>query len=396
MKKNSLFIPPVCQVVLILLVFFIPVRSAAQYTLRIELASIPANHLGDSVFVAGNFNHWQPGKSGYHFSKENERLVVEVKDLPVDYYEFKFIRGNWKSVEVAADGKDVENKSIKLISDTTVQYEIAAWKDDFAPVSKIHTANKNVQVMDTAFYIPELDRSRRIWLYLPEDYSKGKKRYPVMYMHDGQNIFDEATSAYGEWGVDESVDSLINARKPACIIVGIDNGPQRMSEYNPYEFRDFGKGEGDQYIEFLTQTLKPFIDKNYRTLADKDNTIIAGSSMGGLISYYAMLVKPDVFGKAGIFSPAFWTAEPIKALTDSLARNINGKFFFYAGGQESGAMINDMEEIQEVLGEKSSAMIYSVIDAESAHNEKAWRKWFGEFYTWIMANGYNTVIKVMD
>ena len=215
-----------------------------------------------------------------------------------------------------------------------------------------------------------------------------------MYMHDGQNIFDEYTAGFGEWGVDECLDSLINAGKQACIVVGIDNGPKRLNEYNPFAFRNFGEAEGDRYLDFIVQTLKPFIDKKYRTLSSKENTIIAGSSMGGLLSYYAMIKQPQVFGKAGIFSPAFWTAPAINSLTDSLAAKVNGKFFFYIGGQEGAAYLNDMVTIQELLGEKSTAMIYSVVDDEGMHNEKAWRKWFAEFYNWIMAEGFNKVMKV--
>ena len=379
-----------------LLLFFISSGVSAQFKLRIELVSIPSTHMDDSIFVAGNFNRWQPGEAVYHFLNENGRTIVEVKGLPADIYQFKFTRGDWKRVEASIDGKDVGNKIVKLTADTIVRYEIAAWKDDFVPVPKEHTASNQVHLLDTAFYIPQLNRTRRIWIYLPEDYSKNKKKYPVMYMHDGQNLFDTYTSGFGEWGVDECLDSLIKAGKQACIVVGIDNGPKRFNEYNAYDFQQFGKGEGDQYIEFLTQTLKPFIDGKYRTLSSRENTIIAGSSMGGLISYYAMLKQAAVFGKGGIFSPAFWTAPAIKSLTDSFAGKISGKFFFYMGGMEGGSYIKDMQDVQEVLGEKSASMIYSVIDAESSHNEKAWRKWFAEFYKWIMADGFNNVVKIKE
>jgi predicted alpha/beta superfamily hydrolase len=128
-------------------------------------------------------------------------------------------------------------------------------------------------------------------------------------------------------------------------------------------------------------------------LPNKENTLIAGSSMGALVTYYAMLKKPDVFGKAGIFSPTFWTAPGIRALTDSLAPKNSGKFFFYIGGREGKSFINDMQEVQESLGEKSAAQVYSVTDQKGSHNEKAWRKWFPEFYCWIMADGFNYVIK---
>jgi metallo-beta-lactamase class B len=249
--------------------------------------------------------------------------------------------------------------------------------------------------MDTAFFMPQLDRRRRVWVYLPKGYgaSKNKKRYPVLYMHDGQNVFDNYTSSYGEWGVDECLDTLIKNGKPPCIVVGIDCGSKRMNEYNPYYFEKFGEGEGDKYVDFLVKTLKPYIDKHYRTLKTKENTMIAGSSMGGLISYYAMLTHPDVFGKAGVFSPAFWTAPAINQLTDSIGANADGKIFFYIGELEGGSYVDDMKEVADNIGTRSDAIIYTVIDPASRHNEQAWRKWFAEFYTWMMGDGFNNQVK---
>lgn len=370
--------------------------SVAQYNVVFSLEKFPVLHNRDSIFIAGDFNDWNPRNSKFGLSPLNKNGVEIKLQLPAGSYEYKCTRGSWKKVEADEKGTDIENHEFDISSDTTIEIKIEAWKDDFAAVALKHTATKQVHIIDTAFFIPQLNRYRRIWVYLPEGYSATKKRYPVLYMQDGQNLFDAATSAYGEWGVDECLDSMIKAGKPPCIVVGIDNGPQRLNEYNPYEFQKFGKGEADQYLAFLVETLKPFIDKKYRSLADKENTIIAGSSMGALVSYYAMLQQPGVFGKAGVFSPAFWTAPAIRPLTDSIGSKVNGKFFFYAGGKEGEAFVNEMEEIAELLGEKSSSMIYSVIDPLGRHNEKTWRKWFPEFYIWMMANGYNTVIKVND
>lgn len=378
-----------CLLVLACTVFY----SEAQYHVVFKLGKYPLQHNKDTVFLSGNFNDWNPGNSGHKFLLNSENMYELSLDLPAGEYEYKCTRGNWKKVECEADGKDIDNRAFEIDGDTTISIDIDAWKDDFGTVVKKHTASKQVHVMDTAFFIPQLNRNRRIWIYLPENYTQTKKRYPVLYMQDGQNLFDAATSAYGEWGVDECLDSLINTGETACIVVGIDNGPQRLNEYNPYRFQNFGKGEADEYLAFLVETLKPFIDKKYRTFSDKENTMIAGSSMGALVSYYAVLQQPGVFGKAGIFSPAFWTAPAIKQLTDSLAPKINSKFFFYIGEKEGDTFTKDMQDVQEVLGEKSAAMIYSVIDPLGKHNEKAWRKWFPEFYIWMMANGYNTVIR---
>jgi predicted alpha/beta superfamily hydrolase len=262
---------------------------------------------------------------------------------------------------------------------------------------KRSTASVNVQIIDTAFYIPQLNRNRRVWIYLPKAYSSTQKKYPVLYLQDGQNIFDKATSYIDEWGVDECLDTLIEKGIAASIVVAIDNGSQfRMTEYNPYNNTEFGNGEGDNYVDFLVNTLKPFIDKNYRTLPSKENTIIAGSSMGGLISYYAAIKYPNVFGKAGVFSPSFWIAPQLQNFTDSLSAKITSKFFFSMGSQEGQKYIDDMQNMAERLGTNSNTMIYSIVAEGENHNEKNWRNQFVDFYKWIMADGYNYVIKVEE
>lgn len=115
--------------------------------------------------------------------------------------------------------------------------------------------------------------------------------------------------------------------------------------------------------------------------------------MGGLISYYAALRYPDVFGKVGVFSPSFWIAPEIKNLTDSLGGKLKGQLFFYAGALEGDTMVKDMKEICENLGGNSRALIYAVVDPLGKHNEQTWRKWFGEFYLWIIGNGRNYQIQ---
>jgi len=243
--------------------------------------------------------------------------------------------------------------------------------------------------MDTAFFIPELNRKRKIWIYLPPHYRKTKISYPVLYMHDGQNLFDNATSYSGEWRIDEYLDSIFFLGQREIIVVGIDNGlAKRMNEYNPYSFRQYGKGEGDEYVDFLVKNLKPFIDRHYRTLPDKKNTFIAGSSMGGLISLYAVLMYPEVFGGAGIFSPAFWTAPGINRLVLSKAKNINAKFFFYAGGNEGSSTIKDMQKVEKEIRENSTSSVHEIIDPAAKHNEDAWGKYFPVFYEWmVIGNG---------
>lgn len=153
--------------------------------------------------------------------------------------------------------------------------------------------------------MPQLDRNRKIWLYLPPDYSTSTKNYPVLYMQDGQNLFDNATSFAGEWQVDETLNSLFAGGDYGAIVVGIENGGgERLNEYSPWNNPSYGGGLGDQYVAFLANTLKPYIDANYRTRPEPQFNALIGSSMGALISTYGATEFPNIFRKVGSLSPA--------------------------------------------------------------------------------------------
>lgn len=365
-------------------------QSKSQFTVIINAQKVPAVQQGDTLFVAGNFNGWNPSKT--MLTKTKNAWTVTLENIPSDL-QFKFTKGGWSRVEVDAGGNQIENRFFNIQSDTVLNLTIARFSNPNKPIPKKHTKSSQVRVMDTAFAMPQLNTRRRIWIYLPKTYFKQPaRRYPVLYMHDGQNLFDEAITAFGEWGVDEALDSLQQKHREA-IVVGIDNGPRRLNEYNPFENPRFGEGNGDEYLQFLVNSLMPFVDRHYRTLKGRQHTIIAGSSMGGLISYYAMLKYPDVFGKAGIFSPAFWAAKPgIDSLTKTFNIQLSGKMFFYMGGKEGGQYLSDMMEIETEIAKRTSVLILSITDPESGHNEKAWRKWFPSFYEWIMRDDLNYVI----
>lgn len=373
------------KVLFVALLLFISTFSYAQYQVTFLLKQSSLLHSMDHIFVAGNFNMWNPADSSYQLKTQANGISTITFSLPAGNYEYKFARGNWQKGESDSAGKGTANRTLQLHSDTTISVNILGWADDFKSnqiaAEKNHSASKNVKIMDTAFYIRELKRTRRIWIYLPPGYATSKKRYGVLYMHDGQNLFDNATSYSGEWGVDEYLDSIFKKGKKEVIVVGIDNGlNKRMNEYNPWEFQNFGKGEGDQYVDFLVKDLKLFIDKHYRTLKNKSNTFIAGSSMGGLISLYAVLKYPQIYGGAGIFSPAFWTASGIDSTVIADAKKVNSKLFFYAGGKEGDSMVPDMKRIEREIKERSSSRIREKIDEDARHNETAWRKYFPDFY----------------
>ena len=350
-------------------------HATAQKTITIVLENIAGNKT-DSLYLAGNINNWNPADKRFLFT--SNKLVVEA--APANKLEFKITRGNWSKVECSASGNDIGNRTIHVQGDTLIRISIAGWKDDYREAPKQHTASAQVSVLDTAFFIPQLNRHRTIRVYLPKDYAAGTKHYPVLYMHDGQNCFDEFTSGFGEWQVDETLDSLQPGKNGPCIVVAIDHGgPKRMTEYNPYNNQRFGTGEGKSYIDFIAQTLKPFIDQKLRTQPGSSSTFIAGSSMGGLISLWAVMAYPNVFGGAGIFSPSCWIAPDLKADAARMLKNYTGKLYFYAGGKESKTMVSDMDAVIAVLSGYKHIRIKRRVMEDAAHNEAAWRRVFPEF-----------------
>ena len=360
--------------------------AVSQQLVHIDLTKLPAYHpAGSTIYVAGSFNGWNPKDDLFAFKQlPNGSYAIDLK-LEQGNYEYKITRGGWDMVECKKDGSGIPNRVLNVSNNINVQLEIEEWKDRFPEKPKTSTASKNVHIVDPTFWIPQLKRQRRIWIYLPAGYTEkeNKARYNVLYMHDGQNLFDDATSFSGEWGIDEALDSS-NAQ---LIVVGIDNGgDKRMNEYNPYDHKRFGTGEGDAYIDFIVKTLKPYIDKNYRTKKGKENTLIFGSSMGGLISMYAVLKYPKTFGGAGIFSPSFWIAPQMYTLMQEKGKKVKANLYFFVGKLEGESMVPDMLKAFSTMAGVSKSNMQSVIRDEGKHNEGTWRKEFpGALY--FMING---------
>ena len=375
------------KLVFLFIIFFSLFNYAnGQYTLRLVVTKV-ATKSDDDIYIAGDFNKWDPYDLHYKLKPFGRtRKAIVLYNIPAGNFQFKFTRAGWARVETASNGTDIENRTINLQSDSSINIEIVGWKDDFPDKPKASTASANVRIIDTAFFIQQLNRHRRLWIYLPASYQTLKNKfYPVLYMQDGQNLFNDQTAPFGEWGVDECLDSLQKMYKKECIVVGIDNDAEkRLNEYNPFDNEKFGKGEGAQYVDFLVKTLKPFIDKNYRTQKDEAHTFIAGSSMGGLISMYAIIKYPNVFGAAGIFSPSFWVAPQLYKQAADAKLNSQQRFFFYAGAKESETMVTDMQQMEEVLRQKKCCGFLEDINPDGVHSEKYWRMELDDFYFWLM------------
>ena len=252
--------------------------------------------------------------------------------------------------------------------------------------NKKSTATSSVLIIDTAFFMPQLNETRRIWIYLPSGYSKSEEKYPVIYMHDGQNLFDSYTSFTGEWKVDETVDSLIASGSNKAIIIGIDNGgKERINEYTPFPNNEYGGGDGAKYMSFIVKTLKPYIDENYRTQPDREHTSIVGSSLGGLISFYGIMKFKDTFSKAVVMSPSFWFSDKIYFIPGHQNR-FKIEIMFVAGEDESDTMIPNIEKIINRMEKTKypSGSINVQFVKNGKHNEKLWGSQFKYAYKWIV------------
>ncbi|HEU0013440.1 MAG TPA: alpha/beta hydrolase-fold protein [Longimicrobium sp.] len=367
--------------------------AGAQLTIRV---AVPEGTPRDAaVYVAGSFNGWNPGDAAYRLAPDCGELAITLPDVVRGPVEFKFTLGSWDRVELDASGGGVPNRAfvVPAMGAATYTGTVGAWRDPATAPKPAHTASANVSVLDTAFAIPQLGRTRRVWIYLPPDYATTDRRYPVLYMHDGQNVFDAATSFAGEWGVDETLDSLHAAGDPGAIVVAVDNGGgRRLDEYSPWTHPRHGGGEGDAYVDFLALTLKPFIDARYRTRPEREHTGVAGSSMGGLISLYAALKHPDVFGRAGVFSPAFWFSQENFAFARAAGPPRPGTRIYVVTGAREGdepeVYVRDhlaMVDTLAAAGFRRGTDVVGYVRQDGTHSEGFWRREFPAAYLWLFA-----------
>jgi predicted alpha/beta superfamily hydrolase len=254
------------------------------------------------------------------------------------------------------------------------------WEDYAADEHITEAGQRRLKVLKE-LHSPELGNTRDILVYLPPSYESSTRRYPVIYMHDGQNLFDPKTSFAGAWEVDDTLDKASQEGVEA-IVVGITNvGVERANEYSPFDDRRHGPGKGDAYLSFITDTIKPIIDADFRTEPAREQTGIAGSSMGGLISLYAFFRRPDAFGFAGVMSPALWFGR--RRIFDYLERatHVPGKLYLDVGTQEGKEALNDVARLRDrltTMGYRIGHDLLYVVDRGAGHNEAAWAKRLGK------------------
>jgi predicted alpha/beta superfamily hydrolase len=223
---------------------------------------------------------------------------------------------------------------------------------------------------------PQRGTQRDLDIFLPPSYRRGTQRYPVVYMQDGQNLADPDRAFAGTWELERAMSTLAE-RGLEAIVVGIPNmGQARLAEYTPFVDAKAGGGDGDAYVAFVERTIKPLIDRRFRTRPEREATGIFGSSLGGLISLYAFFRAPETFGFAGAMSPSLWFAG--RAMLSYVARDGNppGRLYLDAGTEEGAGTVRDARELATILRAKGfgNDRLRFVTDEGGRHQEAHWAR----------------------
>jgi len=371
---------------LIIAIIVIPcVLSAgsASVTFLVKTANIDSIA---QIFIAGNqvqLSNWNPGRTVLKKIATNQ-WSISINFIKETEIEYKFTRGSWVTEPVDEWGRPFKNFKLLIEADTTVIHEFQYWKNDTQPAKSTITGNLNYHRQMKAFGVAPRD----IVVWLPPGYDiESDRRYPVLYMHDGQNIFDANTSSFGtEWRIEETADSLIRSGViQPLIIVGIYNTKHRTPEYADTKL-------GKKYRQFVVRKLKPYIDKHYRTLPDRDHTAVGGSSMGGLVSFMLVWENDDVFSKAICMSPAFKIEELdyVTTVQNYKGPKKNIQIYIDNGGIELETQlqpgIDEMIAALKQKGYRQNIEYFWVKDKNARHFESDW----GKRMPWVLIQFFKT------
>lgn len=352
----------------------IPISSLTQEYQLEFIIDCPTLKNSDTVFITGNrpeLGMWNTALVPMNLHTDGSRsyTLLVPKNTIVEY---KFTLGSWNTEAVNDSGLAFQNFSTLVLSDTIIRLQFNNWTKKESVLFFKGQVTGNVH-KHTEFVFNTL-KPRDIIVWLPPAYdTDSAKRYPVLYMQDGQNLFNPATSFTGiDWQIDEAADSLLQSKQiEPLIVVGINNTDDRMKEYVPSTL-------SEDYMKLVVSVIKPFIDKHYRTLADKENTRVGGSSAGGTISFMLAWKYDTIFVGALCLSPAF-LIDSIDCI--SMVKNYSGKskslhFYFDNGGQGIDSLLQPgLDEMINALtakGYREGTDFFTEIDRLADHTEKAW------------------------
>lgn len=367
------------KTIIISLVFFLslPVFSqdSAHITFQIIAESVESD---EHIFISGNHSklgNWNPGI--VKLNRLNDSTWMNTFSFfKGDELAFKFTKGKWENEAVNPDGRVPLNHLLRVVNDSILTFRISKWKDKTVVSVQGQITGKVEYLRDITY--PGLE-PRDVIIWLPPSYdSLHFKSYPVLYMHDGQNIIDPLTSSFNiDWQLDETADSLFKAGEIVeIIIVGIYNTFNRYAEYSPND-------TGYLYMKFIVEELKPIIDKNYRTKPGRESTATGGASMGGLISLMLVWEHSETFSMAACLSSAFLyrNFNYVSTVSEYEGDKKPIKLYIDNGGDALDNVLQPgIDLMLEALSEKGFLKGEDLIwfkDENAVHSESAWaeRSW---------------------
>ncbi|GJM31054.1 MAG: phosphonate ABC transporter ATP-binding protein [Saprospiraceae bacterium] len=341
------------------------------------------------IYLAGNFNNWEAPDENYRLKKIDAghyRFVFPNREILPIPLEYKYLRGNWQQVELDEYSNTTPNRQLWSLEDRVLDY-VPQWQKDGLdyPADKLPI----IEILSEDFEIPQLIKTRRISVLLPHNYHKTDQRYPVLYLQDGQNLFDDF-APFGNWAVNKKLAVLTEKGFGDIIVVAIDHAEEdRIAEFTPSFNTKLGRGDGKKYVRFLANTLKPYVDKHFRTKPGCKDTGIGGSSMGGLISIYAGFMYPEVYNKLMIFSPSLWVSPTVPFQIINFEDIPDMKIYLYGGAAEGESMIPNLKRFRETINRQGQARKFDFnlsIDPKGQHNEARWGEEFPKAVEWLFFN----------
>jgi predicted alpha/beta superfamily hydrolase len=359
---------------------WVPPLGASQAAVLFEVTPAPKTPFGAQLYLTGNapeLGAWKPDAIPLVLRADG-KYVTRAGLTKGSTVQFKVTRGSWSTQERGAAAEDIPNHTFTVTDDGgTASVSTLTWQDQ-EPAAVLTGDLRYERGVASTF----LGNTRDVIVWLPVGYSDDTTtRYPVLYMQDGQNLMDPATSFAGEWGVDEAAQRLLRCGQMSpVIIVGVYNTSNRIPEYTQVQDPSYGGGNADNYARFLLQELKPLIDSHYRTRASEPAGI-AGSSLGGLVSLYLGYTHPEAFNRVGAVSPSIWWAnKDITARYSGLTAKLPLRVWEDIGTDEGSTPADEVANaaaFRDVLVSKGWVLgddLFYLQVPNADHSEASWSK----------------------
>lgn len=354
------------------------------------------------IYITGNFNGWNPKDSEFilePFEDFEDVFTIEIKDISLpDKIEYKFTKGGWENVEIDKYGNVTSNRKAEKKQKETKDV-VEKWRINWGPFKKEYFPM--VELISEKFFMPQLNKTRKVWALLPFDYHTSNKNYPVLYLQDAQNLFNEG-SEFGNWEIDKKLSILAEYGRGDIIIIAIENGSDdRIKEYILDKSSLTDNAEGKKYIRFVTDTLKPYVDSVYRTKQEREFTGIGGSSLGALISIYGGFLYPEVYSKLLIFSPSLWLNPENNFQLLNFKNKYHTKVYLYGGEKEGSKMVERIHKFEDALDhwEMTESLDFETkvsINSEGEHQEFYWSQEFPRAIEWLFFDSKEDAQKIAN